>query len=155
MASDFYAQQNGNYAQQNGAYIPQNSNAYAQQVNPVQVDPVGPTVAFEGNGMGVGVIRCLSGEWMGANFNLQNMEKVNIGRDSSACNIVLSSPAISALHCSIQFNAYNGKYSVTDYSTNGTMISVGGGNVFRLQKNVPLELENGTVYIGDATFGIG
>ena len=65
---------------------------------------------------------------------------VTIGRDGAASNLVLSDRDISRRHCTVQFNASENCYYVTDYSSLGTRMN---GTV-QLEREVPTRCSRGT-----------
>ncbi|MCM1171272.1 MAG: FHA domain-containing protein [Clostridium sp.] len=87
----------------------------------------------------VAKIMGLSGEYEGACLEIG--QGILIGRSPSACQLVINSDRISRKHCKVEYNTATGKYLVTDFSSNGTYIL--GGK--RLDENVPIELEKGTI----------
>ena len=85
-------------------------------------------------GMAHGALVCAKGSMQGAEINILDGEMVTIGRDGAASNLVLSDRDISRRHCTVQFNASENCYYVTDYSSLGTRIILGqGSNEFILQ----------------------
>jgi len=60
----------------------------------------------------------IQGEYAGASIPLEPGQKLVVGRDSSKCNVVLSSLQVSRLHMTVEF--VNGKFIVVDYSSYGT-----------------------------------
>ena len=85
-------------------------------------------------GMAHGALVCTKGSMQGAEINILDGEMVTIGRDGAASNLVLSDIDISRRHCTVQFNASENCYYVTDYSSLGTRIILGqGSNEFILQ----------------------
>lgn len=85
------------------------------------------------------VIRCVSGEYQGAEFPCDG--KIVIGRDSKVSNIILSGEKVSRRHCTVSFNMAKGTYTVVDYSTNGVTANPPG---YKLPTNTPVELPRGT-----------
>lgn len=65
-----------------------------------------------------------------------------IGRDEGSCNLVIKRPEISRKHCGIRYGA-NGRYIVTDYSSNGVYYK--NGQAF--PRNVPVECSPGTIIV--------
>lgn len=90
-----------------------------------------------------GSITCLSGMYSGNSFNLVSNEEMIIGRDATACHIVLDQGAdkVSRKHCGILYNPATQNYYVTDYSSNGTLTREGS----RLVNNIPTQLPPGSV----------
>ena len=84
-------------------------------------------------------IQCMTGNYPGQVFYLQNME-FSIGSQQGV-NLVISDPHVSRTHCTIRFNTAAGMYEVRDLSTNGVYML----NGFRLQKGVYTPLQRGTV----------
>jgi hypothetical protein len=84
-------------------------------------------------------IQILSGRYDGASVEIDG--GIVIGRDPSACQLILEGDEVSRKHCIIAYSFNTNRYVVTDYSTNGTYIHDGK----RLEENVPTELERGTI----------
>ena len=86
-----------------------------------------------------GVLIAESGEYAGAEFELSDGETLVLGRDPAMCSIVLEDRNISRQHCSIRYSAAEGKYYVTDLSSNGTFLEDG----IRLQPQTEIAVERG------------
>ena len=85
---------------------------------------------------------CIQGEYQGGVFEVPLSSTVSIGRDMS-CNIILSHPKISRLHCMVYANPEGG-YQVMDYSSNGTYV-----NQMPITKGTPFYATSGqTITIG-------
>lgn len=101
---------------------PQNSipQPYAPQapLNSVKAVEEAPTIAQ------VGAIEGVCGQFANAVINLKPNEKVLIGRDPSACNIVIASDKkdVSRTHCSVKYDPYTDSFKVIDMSSNGTFV---------------------------------
>ena len=91
-------------------------------------------------GVGHGAIICTKGSMQGAEINILDGEMVTIGRDGAASNLILPDRDISRRHCTVQFNAAENCYYVTDYSSLGTQMN---GSV-RLEKEMPTRCSRGT-----------
>lgn len=91
-------------------------------------------------GMAHGALVCTKGSMQGAEINILDGEMVTIGRDGAASNLVLSDRDISRHHCTVQFNASENCYYVTDYSSLGTRMN---GTV-QLDREVPTRCSRGT-----------
>ena len=91
-------------------------------------------------GMAHGALVCTKGSMQGAEINILDGEMVTIGRDGAASNLVLSDRDISRRHCTVQFNASENCYYVTDYSSLGTRMN---GTV-QLDREVPTRCSRGT-----------
>lgn len=89
-----------------------------------------------------GYIVGVEGEYKGKILQIKAGGQLRLGR-SSDCDIVLQNPKASRHHCIIRYNAGNGKYLVTDYSSNGVYLS--NGKRFPQKKTV--ELDAGTVLL--------
>lgn len=94
-----------------------------------------------------GVIRCTRGNFKGAEIALKDGEKVLIGRDPSACQVILSDPDISRRHCGVEYSAKEDCYYVTDYSSTGVFINQSQ----KLTKNAAVRCTAGS----RLTFGYG
>ena len=91
-----------------------------------------------------GVITCSSGSFAGSSFEV--IDRVVIGKDPRACNIVLSNRTVSRIHCVIEYIAKTDTYTVKDVSSNGTFFSNGQ----RLIKNFAMQVKRGTeIYMGE------
>ncbi len=66
-----------------------------------------------------------AGEHSGMKIDLNEGEKIKIGRDPSRANIVISSQSISRLHCTISFDYVENQYLLYDTSSNGICLSDG------------------------------
>ena len=91
-------------------------------------------------GMAHGALVCTKGSMQGAEINILDGEMVTIGRDGNASNLVLPDRDISRRHCTVQFNAAENCYYVTDYSSLGTRMN---GTV-QLDREVPTKCSRGT-----------
>lgn len=78
-----------------------------------------------------GAMICIKGAAVGSMIPLPSDKRIVIGRDSSACNHVVSGPKVSRKHLEITYVGSLKKYLVVDHSSNGTFI----GNHERLKKN--------------------
>jgi hypothetical protein len=90
-----------------------------------------------------GSITGLTGMYKDATLDITAGEELVIGRDPVLANLIISENAdkISRKHCGIVFDG--AKYSVTDYSSNGTFKADGT----RLMANIPTTLPRGTEII--------
>jgi hypothetical protein len=90
-----------------------------------------------------GSVTGLAGMYRGATIDIMAGEELVIGRDPVLSNLVISDNAdkISRKHCGIVFDG--AKYSVTDYSSNGTFKTDGT----RLMANIPTTMPRGTEII--------
>ena len=91
-------------------------------------------------GMAHGAIVCTKGSMQGAEINILDGEMVTIGRDGAASNLVLADRDISRRHCTVQFNASENCYYVTDYSSLGTRMN----GTLQLDREVPKRCSRGT-----------
>lgn len=105
--------------------------AYRQPQN--RPDPV-PAVSYPQQPVSL-KIRCVRGEYEGAEFQLKQKEHLILGTDPEQVNLIFSSPEISRLHCSILCTDKPGKVRITDFSSNGTYLSDGT----RLPAGTPAE----------------
>lgn len=73
-----------------------------------------------------GKLQCLSGELKGFSINMEDGEKVTIGRNKATCNVLMSDAnrKISGTHCSVSYIRSNDKYIIEDVSTNGTYVKI-------------------------------
>ena len=88
-----------------------------------------------------GLIIGIRGEYNGAQIQIFNGEKIYIGR-SSESNLVLSNKKASRKHCSIAYDAKEDKYSIVNYSSNGTYLN--GGQL--LEREKVYHLPHGTTF---------
>lgn len=85
---------------------------------------------------------CIQGEYQGGIFEVPVSSTISIGRENG-CNIILSHPKISRLHCMVYANPEGG-YQVMDYSSNGTYV-----NQMPITKGTPFNAMSGqTITIG-------
>jgi pSer/pThr/pTyr-binding forkhead associated (FHA) protein len=75
---------------------------------------------------------------------------INIGRDSSVCDIVISTNCskISRIHCSISFDLINNYYVIQDFSTNGTVINNNGKKTM-IKEQTTRAYSGNVIYIGN------
>jgi hypothetical protein len=104
-------------------------------VNQLRNDVVG--------GSARGSVTGLTGMYKDATIDIRTGEELVIGRDPVLSNLIISDNAdkISRKHCGIVFDG--AKYSVTDYSSNGTFKTDGT----RLMANIPTTMPRGTEII--------
>lgn len=89
-----------------------------------------------------GMLIGIRGEYEGAQIQIFNRERIYIGRSSEA-NLVLSNKKASRKHCSIMYDAKEDKYSIVNYSSNGTYLN--GGQL--LEKEKTYHLPHGTTFL--------
>lgn len=70
-----------------------------------------------------GKLICILGSMAGASIELAPGESVIIGRDSSMAGLVVPDNEVSRKHCAVRRDISGKKYYLTDFSTNGTVIS--------------------------------
>ncbi len=99
--------------------VPQPVQQNAPINMPRQPEEDQPTIAQ------IGAIEGISGDYAGTTINLKPGDKVLIGRDASACNIILSAERkdISRRHCSVKYDPYTDSFKVIDMSSNGTYVN--------------------------------
>lgn len=119
---------------------------------PLETDVQNKTVPFTPDpptaGLnGTSYILCTAGAYKGGSFPIKSGEELSIGRDSSLCQIVVTSATkVSRRHCGIKYSASDNRYIVTDYSSNGTYLEDGT----RLSYMTPTPVSRNTVLlIGD------
>ena len=95
-----------------------------------------PTLGIKGSGS----IRCIKGQYNGAELEILPNRELVIGRNSQMCNLILPDQDISRKHCSVKYSETEGCYYVTDYSTFGVYIN----DSQKLEKNVSVRLPVGT-----------
>lgn len=83
---------------------------------------------------------CIKGVAAGQGFSLPETAKIVVGKSRQNTNMLINSPMVSNVHCSIRYKAATNTYIVKDHSTNGTYV-----NGARLQKDVPMSFPAGTV----------
>lgn len=118
-----------------------------QEVTPVGtlpvrqvVSPMSPPPMQSPQHLPMGQVKCIKGIAAGQGFRLPANARVVIGKNPSKATLVINESYVSNVHCTIQYNAGNNTYIVTDHSTNGTF-----ANGIRLQKEVPMAYPAGTV----------
>ena len=84
-------------------------------------------------------IEFLSGELAGAKLEIE--EDIIIGKDAEICNLILTEPKCSRVHCQIKYNSEKEVFVVKDMSTNGVFVE----GIGRLVKEFDTELPKGTV----------
>lgn len=93
----------------------------------------GQTIVMQ---MPVPALICILGEYQGGVFEVPVASTISIGRDNT-CNIILSHPKISRMHCMVYANP-GGGYQIMDYSSNGTYV-----NDMLIPKGVPYHAVSG------------
>lgn len=88
----------------------------------------------------MGQVVCIKGVAAGQGFSLPETAKIVVGKSRQNTNMLINSPMVSNVHCSIRYKAATNTYIVKDHSTNGTYV-----NGARLQKDVPMSFPAGTV----------
>lgn len=88
----------------------------------------------------MGQVVCIKGVAAGQGFSLPETAKIVVGKSRQNTNMLINSPMVSNVHCSIRYKAATNTYIVKDHSTNGTYV-----NGTRLQKNMPMSFPAGTV----------
>ncbi len=99
-----------------------------------------PGAGMVDNDTSDGIIEGRKGTYEGAVIPVEG--ELVIGRDEGSCNLVIKRPEISRKHCGIRYAA-NGRYIVTDYSSNGVYYK--NGQAF--PRNVPVECSPGTIIV--------
>ena len=69
-----------------------------------------------------GVLIGVKGIHEGVQFHFRPEEKMLVGRDEKACDIVLNMPLVSRLHCIIIYHESDNMYELMDVSKNGTCL---------------------------------
>lgn len=72
-----------------------------------------------------GAMVCVRGSAIGQMVMLKSDRKLNVGRDPSCCNYVITDARVSRKHLEITYVGTLNKYLVVDYSSNGTYIQNG------------------------------
>lgn len=88
----------------------------------------------------MGQVVCIKGVAAGQGFSLPETAKIVVGKSRQKTNMLINSPMVSNVHCSIRYKAATNTYIVKDHSTNGTYV-----NGTRLQKDMPMSFPAGTV----------
>ncbi len=88
----------------------------------------------------MGQVVCIKGVAVGQGFSLPETAKIVVGKSRQNTNMLINSPMVSNVHCSIRYKAATNTYIVKDHSTNGTYV-----NGVRIQKDVPMSFPAGTV----------
>lgn len=88
----------------------------------------------------MGQVVCIKGVAVGQGFSLPETAKIVVGKSRQNTNMLINSPMVSNVHCSIRYKAATNTYIVKDHSTNGTYV-----NGARIQKDVPMSFPAGTV----------
>ena len=107
---------------------------------PVRPDPVPAPQPQPAAQAVMGQVMCIKGVATGQGFSLPETSKVVVGKNPQYANLLIQSPHVSNVHCSIRYKAATNSYIVKDHSSNGTYV-----NGVRLQKDVPLVFPAGTV----------
>ena len=88
----------------------------------------------------MGQVVCIKGVAAGQGFSLPETAKIVVGKSRQNTNMLINSPMVSNVHCSIRYKAATNTYIVKDHSTNGTYV-----NGRRIKKYVPMSFPAGTV----------
>jgi hypothetical protein len=88
-----------------------------------------------------GTVSCLGGEYASCNFPISEGEVLVIGKNPSACSVVITQDAqyISSVHCTVKLN--NGIYEIYDQSKNG--VKVDGSTI---PQNCWYRLNEGSIF---------
>lgn len=93
-----------------------------------------------------GSLLCVRGPYTGKLFELVPEQRIILGRDGDACDIVINLPRVSRQHLYITYHKDKHCYEVMDMSTNGTYIN---GEI-RLEHDIRYEISKGEkLGIGD------
>lgn len=132
-------------------YQPQNQKMLPGYGQMNMDDDDSPTVDIQNYGMNPGaaygtpVLVGLQGEYAGAVIPIEPGQRLIVGRDSTRCNVILSSPQVSRLHMTVEYTG--NKFIVVDHSTYGTFDLDRGQLPKEQSMNVPagvrLRLGNG------------
>lgn len=107
---------------------------------PVRPDPVPAPQPQPAAQAAMGQVMCIKGVAAGQGYSLPETSKVVVGKNRQYANLIVSSPHVSNVHCSIRYKAATNSYIVKDHSSNGTYV-----DGVRLQKDVPLNFPAGTI----------
>lgn len=125
--------------QADGAFQGEFNNVFQQAENqqPVVITNDDTVILNQGS------ITFLTGSCKGFQIPVSSTE-VLIGKDPARCQVVIGMEhtKVSRCHCGVRFDATEGVYIVTDYSSNGTFNA--DGNI-QIAKGSPSYLESGTV----------
>ncbi len=94
---------------------PPNASLQRQVEQAKQQNPASP----KGRLLGV------AGQYAGFEMEFDAGEEIVFGRDPKHCKLLFEYSKVSRKHCGVRFDAASGKYQVTDYSSNGTLLSTG------------------------------
>ncbi len=107
---------------------------------PVRPDPVPAPQPQPAAQAAMGQVMCIKGVAVGQGYSLPETSKVVVGKNRQYANLIVSSPHVSNVHCSIRYKAATNSYIIKDHSSNGTYV-----DGVRLQKDVPLNFPAGTI----------
>lgn len=85
-------------------------------------------------------IEFISGELEGAKVEV--CEELTIGKNPNTCNLILSNPKCSRVHCTINYDKKKDVFLVKDVSTNGLYAN----NIGKLTKDTEYEFSRGAVF---------
>ncbi len=95
-----------------------------------------------------GALICVRGAYLGNIIRIVPEQKIIIGRDGTAVDMIVNLPLVSREHCSIIYHEADQNYEVQDYSMNGTFID----GTTRLEKGIRYLLQPGTmISFGDTS----
>lgn len=93
-----------------------------------------------------GTLICTCGIYEGSMIRIKAEQRVLIGRDDNAVDVVINLPFVSWIHCEITYHKKEQKYEIIDYSSNGTFIE---GNTRLIPKQVYLLNPETELSLGD------
>lgn len=129
------------------AYRPEPVQNGAPPIQPAPpVRPTKPETAYRPEPEGyknkeIG-IRCLRGQYQGAQIAMKPGETIYLGRDNKVCQLVFDDPHISRKHCSISYSASEDKYILTNHSKNGMQLDDGT----ELRVDIPMKISRETAF---------
>lgn len=91
-----------------------------------------------------GVMVGLKGMYAGAEISLLNGEYIKLGRLADNHLVFEGQEKVSRNHCKIKWDSNTGKYTIVDYSSNGTFVN---GSQDCLPQNLEIEMIPGTVIV--------
>lgn len=92
-----------------------------------------------------GLIEGIKGEYAGATLSAEDGVRITIGRSTSDCNLIISNPAVSRIHCYITYYGDRDIYEVMDVSRFGVFDTRGN----QIANNQPVFMAPGDeIHIG-------
>ena len=94
-----------------------------------------------------GTLKCIKGDFPAMSVDLKSDEKIIIGRDPSACSVIVGADRsdVSRTHCSVWYDPIKDSFKIKDTSSNGTFV-----NGQKLPKDQTVQIpDNSVISLGN------